>query len=217
MIKLCIFDLDGTVLDSVATIAHYANLALSQHGIEPIETERYRYLAGRGIERLLRGALAEREREGDEALYRSVYRTYDDAYNANPSHQTRIFDGMKETLDALKERGIKLAVVSNKPDFAAKGVINELYGEGYFDFVTGAVDAYPLKPDPKSTLAVVRRFGVDRGEVLYIGDTATDIETAKNAAITAVGVLWGFREKEELLSAGAEHIVGSPCELLDLL
>lgn len=217
MIKLCIFDLDGTVLDSVATIAHYANLALSKYGIEPIETGRYRYLAGRGIERLLRGALAERKREGDEALYRSVYRTYDDAYNANPSHQTRIFDGMKETLDALKERGIKLAAVSNKPDFAAKGVINELYGEGYFDFVTGATDAYPLKPDPKSTLAVIRRFGALPSETLYIGDTATDIETARNAGITAVGVLWGFREREELLSAGAEHILGRPFELLDLL
>ena len=217
MIKLCIFDLDGTVLDTVSTIAHYANYALERHGIAPIETKEYRYLAGCGITSLLRGTLKYRGYDRDEALYESFFRTYDDAYNRDASYLTRIFDGMKETLDEIKARGIKIAIVSNKPDFAAKEVVSKLYGEGYFDFVTGETAAYPLKPDPSSVLAALERFGAKKSEALYIGDTSTDMQTAKNAGLFAVGVLWGFRDEAELVASGADAIVDSPRQLLTLL
>ncbi len=217
MIKLCIFDLDGTVLDTVSSIAHFANHALEQHGIEPIETNEYRYLAGGGVVNLLRGALRYRGRDRDEALYEALYRTYNDAYNADASYLTTVFDGMRETLDELKSRGIRIAIVSNKPDYAAREVVEKLYGKAYFDFVTGQTDAYPLKPDPSSTLAVTKRFGAEKSEVLYIGDTSTDMQTAKNAGLFAVGVLWGFRGKDELLDSGADVLLSHPSELLNLL
>ena len=217
MIKLCIFDLDGTVLDTVGSIAHYANYALVQHGIEPIEPKEYKYLAGGGIVSLMRGVLKYRGRDGDEALYASLYRTYDDAYNADPAYLTTIFDGMKETLDRLKDRGIRIAIVSNKPDFAAQEVVEALYGKDYFDFVTGQTERYPLKPDPASVNAVVERFGAKKDEVLYIGDTSTDMQTAKNAGLFAVGVLWGFRGRDELLASGADILLAHPSELLNLL
>ena len=217
MIKLCIFDLDGTVLDTVESIAHYANYALVQHGIEPIEPKEYKYLAGGGIVSLMRGVLKYRGRDGDEALYASLYRTYDDAYNADPAYLTTIFDGMKETLDVLKDRGIRIAIVSNKPDFAAQEVVEALYGKDYFDFVTGQTERYPLKPDPASVNAVIERFGAKKDEVLYIGDTSTDMLTAKNAGLFAVGVLWGFRGRDELLASGADILLAHPSELLNLL
>ena len=217
MIKLCIFDLDGTVLDTVSSIAHYANYALREHGIEPIDPAEYRYLAGGGIVSLMRGVLKYRGREGDEALYRSVYQTYDNAYNADVSYLTTVFDGMRETLNELKARGIRIAIVSNKPDFAAREVVEKLYGKGYFDFVTGQTGEYPLKPDPTSVLAVAERFGAKKEEILYIGDTSTDMQTAKNAGLFAVGVLWGFRGREELLESGADALLSHPSELLNLL
>jgi phosphoglycolate phosphatase len=217
MIKLCIFDLDGTVLDTVSSIAHYANYALERHGIEPIDPKEYRYLAGGGIVSLMRGVLRYRGREGDEALYESLYRTYDDAYNADVAYLTTVFDGMRETLDELKRRGIKIAIVSNKPDYAAREVVERLYGKDYFDFVTGQTDAYPLKPDPSSVLAVAERFGAAKEEILYVGDTSTDMKTAGNAGLFAVGVLWGFRGRTELLESGADVLLSHPSELLGLI
>ena len=217
MIKLCIFDLDGTVLDTVASIAHYANYALAEHGIEPIDPKEYRYLAGGGIVSLMRGVLKYRGRDGDEKLYESLYRTYDDAYNSDVAYLTTVFDGMREVLDALKARGVRIAIVSNKPDYAAREVVERLYGKGYFDLVMGQTDRYPLKPDPASVNAVREHFGAERDEVLYIGDTSTDMCTAKNARLYAVGVLWGFRGKEELLESGADCLLTHPSELLQLL
>lgn len=217
MIKLCIFDLDGTVLDTVTSIAHFANYALVSHGIEPIEPKEYRYLAGGGIVSLMRGVLKYRGREGDEALYQSIYRTYDDAYTAEPAYLSRIFDGMKETLDALKAQGVRIAILSNKPEYVVTAVVDELYGKAYFDLVWGQSERYPLKPDPASVLAVAEHFGVEKSEVLYIGDTSTDMQTAKNAGFPAIGVLWGFRDRDELLESGANVLLAHPSELLQLL
>ena len=135
MIKLCIFDLDGTVLDTVTTIAHYVNTALENNSIEPIEVEQFKYLAGRGMASLIRDSLNFRNCYSD-ALFEKVLNEYNKAYNADVTYKTTIFDGLKEVLDAIKALGIPMAIVSNKPDFATKTVVNKLYGEGYFEFVT---------------------------------------------------------------------------------
>lgn len=214
MIKLCIFDLDGTTLDTVKTIAYYVNTTLENNGIEPIEVEQFKYLAGRGMADLIRRSL---EYRGcyEEKLYQKVLREYDAAYNANVSYKTTIFEGLKETLDAIKSLGIRIAIVSNKPDFATRTVVNELYGEGYFDFVTGQKPGGILKPDPAVVLSVMEQFGATREECLYIGDTSTDMQTGKNAGMFTIGVLWGFRGREELLENGADLLIAKPHELYD--
>jgi phosphoglycolate phosphatase len=216
MIKLCIFDLDGTVLDTVGSIAYYANFALSKNGVEPIPEEQYKYLAGRGISNLVRGMLEYRGCYSDW-LFERVFHDYDTAYNADVAYKTTIFDGLLETLDMIKARGVKLAIVSNKPDFATQTVVRALYGEGYFDFVTGQKPGGILKPDPTVVLSVMDSFGATREECLYIGDTSTDMQTGKRAGMRTVGVLWGFRGREELEENGADLIISRPSELCDCL
>lgn len=214
MIKLCIFDLDGTVLDTVGTIAYYANQALEKNGIEPIEKKQYNFLAGRGIANLVRGMLEYRGCYSEE-LYKRVFHDYDTEYNKDVSRGTTIFEGLLESLDRLKQKGIKLAIVSNKPDFAAQTVVKALYGEGYFDYVTGQIPGGILKPDPSVVLWVMERFGVLPEECLYFGDTSTDMQTGKNAGIFTVGVLWGFRGREELLENGADILLEHPRQIGD--
>ncbi|MBQ9784455.1 MAG: HAD family hydrolase [Clostridia bacterium] len=216
MVKLCIFDLDGTVLDTVGTIAHYGNGALVKHGIEPIETRQYNFLAGKGARILVRGMLEYRNCYSEE-LFERVFADYNEAYNKDVTHGTTVFEGLCEVLDALKARGIKLAIVSNKPDFAAQTVVNKIYGEGYFDFVTGQREGIALKPDPAAVLAVMERFGATREECVYVGDTGVDMETGKNAGLYTVGVLWGFRGREELKYFGADVLVERPPALYDCI
>ena len=212
MVKLCIFDLDGTVLDTVESIAYYANLALEKNGVEPIAVAEYKYLAGNGIAKLVRNMLDRRECYSPE-LYERVYKDYDSAYNADVAYKTTIFDGLLPVLDRLKAQGIRLAIVSNKPDFAAVTVTEALYGKGYFDFVTGQKPGGILKPDPTVVLSVMEDFGAVREECVYVGDTSTDMKTGKNAEMFTVGVLWGFRDRAELESSGADVIVSDPEQL----
>ena len=216
MIKLCIFDLDGTVLDTVTTIAYYGNYALSKHGIEPIDVEEYKYFAGNGAVNLIKRALRFRDALTDET-FEKVFADYNAAYNANTSYLTAPFAGIKETLDAIKAQGIKMAILSNKPHFATCGVINSLFGEGYFDCVYGQRENVPIKPDPAAVLGIMEECNAKPEECLYIGDTGTDMKTGKNAELYTVGVLWGFRGKEELLQGGADTIIEKPQQLLDCI
>lgn len=216
MIKLCIFDLDGTVLDTVHTIAYYGNYALSKHGIEPIADQEYNYFAGNGAVNLIKRALRFRDALTDE-MFEEVFADYNNAYNANTSYLTAPFDGMRETLDSIKAKGIKMAILSNKPHFATCGVINSLFGEGYFDCVYGQRENVPIKPDPTAVLGIMEECNAKPEECLYIGDTGTDMKTGKNAKLYTVGVLWGFRGKDELLENGADVIIEKPAELLDCI
>ncbi|MBQ9796321.1 MAG: HAD family hydrolase [Clostridia bacterium] len=216
MTKLCIFDLDGTVLDTVPSIAYYANGALIKNGIEPIEEGQYRYLAGKGIANLVEGMLRFRNSYSEE-LYARVYHDYDTAYNADVSYKTSIFAGLKEVLDCVRERGIRMAIVSNKPDFAARTVVDRLYGKNYFDYVTGQKPGGILKPDPSVVLSVMEQFDARPADCVYVGDTSTDMLTGKNANLYTVGVLWGFRDRAELEENGADAIAATPAELLELI
>ena len=216
MIKLCIFDLDGTVLDTVHTIAYYGNYALSKHGIEPIADQEYNYFAGNGAVNLIKRALRFRDALTDE-MFEKVFADYNNSYNANTSYLTAPFDGIRETLDAIKAQGIKMAILSNKPHFATCGVINSLFGEGYFDCVYGQRENVPIKPDPTAVLGIMEECNAKPEECLYIGDTGTDMKTGKNAKLYTVGVLWGFRGKDELLESGADVIIEKPAELLDCI
>lgn len=212
MPKLCIFDLDGTVLDTAPSIAHFGNLALQKHGIEPIDEKEYKYFAGDGAKILIKRMLEYRTCYSD-ALHASVFKLYNELYNADVTCKTVIFDGLKEVLDRLKSEGYRFAIVSNKPDFAAKTVANALYGEGYFDRVVGQKEGSALKPNPGEVFAVMQELGAKAEDCVYVGDTDTDMLTGKNAKLYTIGVLWGFRPREELEAGGADAIATTPEEL----
>ena len=212
MIKACIFDLDGTVLDTVASIAHFCNFVLQKHGIEPFAVKEYNFLAGGGSADLLHKALAARGMDTPE-LHKQLFDEYVPLYQDNVSYKTTIFDGLKDELDAIKAEGIRIAIVSNKIDAQAQRVVRELYGDGYFDYVTGQKPGGPVKPDITEVLGAMSRLGVAADECLYFGDTSTDMITGKRAGIFTVGVLWGFRGREELISNGADALLERPCEL----
>ena len=210
--KLCIFDLDGTVLDTVGSIAHFGNLALVHHGIEAIDEKEYNRFAGDGAKNLIARMLNYRACYSDE-LHASVFRVYNELYNADVTCKTVIFDGLKEVLDRLKRLGYRFVIVSNKPDFAAKTVANALYGEGYFERVVGQKEGSALKPNPGEVLAVMQALGADAKNCVYVGDTDTDMLTGKNANLYTIGVLWGFRDRAELEASGADAVVATPEEL----
>ena len=214
--KLCIFDLDGTVLDTAPSIAHYGNLALEAHGIEPIEEEKYQYFAGDGAKILIRRMLNHRGCYTEE-LHASVFRVYNQLYNADVTCKTVIFEGLKEVLDRLKNEGYRFAIVSNKPDFAAQTAATSLYGDGYFDRIVGQKEGSALKPDPREVFSVMKELGADAKDCIYIGDTDTDMLTGKNANLYTVGVLWGFRGREELEHSGADAIAETPEQLYKII
>lgn len=216
MVKLCIFDLDGTLLDTITTIAYYANSALEKHGVAPISVERYKYLVGKGAVNLIHNALRERGCD-EETLFARVFEDYNAAYNGNVTYLTAPYDGIVPLLETLREKKIRAAIVSNKPDFATQAVVREVLGDGFFDYVTGQVDGVPIKPDPTAVWNIIHRFGVDRSECIYVGDTSTDMQTGKNAGLFTVGVLWGFRERDELETSGADVIVAHPDEILKVI
>ena len=216
MIKLCIFDLDGTVLDTVASIAHFMNTVLVRHGIEPYPTADYNYLAGAGAGPLVHEALARRGMDTPE-LFEAFINEYVPLYRDNVAYKTTIFDGLKEQLDRLKAAGISLAIVSNKPDSQAQAVVRATYGEGYFDYVTGQKPGGPLKPDITEVLGAMARFGAAPEQCLYFGDTSIDMITGKRSGIFTVGVLWGFRGEDELTANGADALLRAPGELGDFV
>ena len=213
MIKCCIFDLDGTILDTITTITYYVNLILEKNGIEPITEDECKYFAGNGARLLIERSLNSKGIYDEERIAR-ILREYVDAYDLEPLYLTEPFEGISELLFSLKSHGIKLAVLSNKPDTAVKSIIEHFFGD-IFDDAAGGKDGVPLKPDPTAARGILERLGLSECETAWIGDTSTDIETGKNlGAALSFGVLWGFRKRDELERAGADRIVSHPSEIL---
>ena len=213
MIKLCIFDLDGTLLDTLPTIAYYCNYSLKEFGLPEIETQRYNYLAGNGAKVLVERMLDEVGADKGE-YFEKLYSFYTKAYDKDVSYLTKPFDGVPEMLAGLKTLGIKTAVISNKPDFAAVNAVKLFLGE-LVDIAHGGRDGIPLKPAPDGVFKIFEEAGVSADECLYIGDTGTDMETGRNSGIFNIGVLWGFREEDELRANGADIVVSDPMEILE--
>jgi len=213
MKKLCIFDLDGTLLDTLPTIEYYCNLTLREFGLPQIPMERYKYLVGNGakvlIERMIEEVGADKDKYFDK-----MFKFYNREYDKNVSYLTKSFDGVPELLAGLKELGISTAVLSNKPDFAAVNVVKLFFGD-LIDIAHGGIDGVALKPAPDGVFNIFEEAKVSADECLYVGDTGTDMETGKNSGIFSIGVLWGFRKEDELLQNGADMIVSHPLEILD--
>ena len=212
--KGCIFDLDGTLLDTIHTIAMYGNRALQQHGLPAIDVETYKMLVGNGAKNLVRRMLA--QVGTDEGMFDEVYATYDAMYAAAPLDITVPYDGILELLSALKERGIQIAVLSNKQHHVTRQIIPKFFGDS-FSVCLGQREGVAIKPDPVGVFEILKEWNIDAAHCLYIGDTGTDMECGNAAHMETVGVTWGFRKREELVQAQAQHIIDHPMELLSLL
>jgi len=207
-----IFDLDGTLADTLRDIAVSANEALRRMGVPEHPLDAYRYFVGDGV-----AMLAERALPADaRARVPEFASAFDLAYREHYLDTTRLYDGMAALVEALRARGLRLAVLSNKPDKFVRATVAALTGEGIFSAVLGVRDDVPRKPDPRGALRVAAELGVSPARVLYLGDTSTDMVTARAAGMEPVGVAWGFRPREELVAAGARRIVERPEEVLAL-
>lgn len=214
MIKACIFDLDGTLADTLESMAYVANEIMKRFGLKELPVDNFRYYCGEGANMLMRRCLRD---AGDPELTRfeEGQRIYREMFAADPMYKVTHYPGMPETLKELKRRGVRLAVCSNKPHPAAVKVIAQMFGDD-FDLVIGQSDAIRRKPAPDGPLKVAEEFGVRPEECMYIGDTSTDMLTGKAAGMLTVGALWGFRDLEELKTNGADRIAEKPADLLDI-
>lgn len=216
MKKAVIFDLDGTLADTIASITYCGNLALSRFGLSSFGEEDYKHFVGDGAAMLIRRALLA---AGDERLehFDEVYETYLEIFAKDCMYQVKPYEGICALLEELKRLSVRIAVLSNKPDRDSLRVVEALFGKGYFDFVQGQREDIPRKPDPAGVYRIMEAFVLPAGDFLYVGDSGVDMKTGRAAGIFTVGVLWGFRDREELVENGADAVISKPLELLSHL
>ena len=215
MYKVCIFDLDGTIADTVESIAHVGNQTLRAFGLSEIPVKDYNFYAGDGADVQVKRMLAAVP-GGDKVDYEEVRTQYRKWFAENPFYHVKPYDGILELLEGLKAQGIKIAVLSNKPHGAAVEVVHKIFGQDMFHKIQGQTSEIPRKPSPIGALAVAKEFGALPQECLYCGDTNTDMDTGKAAGMFTIGVTWGFRPRTELEEHHADKIVDQPSEILEL-
>lgn len=213
--RAAIFDLDGTLLDSLHDIANAANVALAAIGCPTHPIEAYRTLVGDGVRMLFQRASTDC-RENPEVLERCI-QVYAEAYAATWHRESRPYPGIVDMLKRLQHAGLRLAVLSNKPDAFTQQCVAYFFPETQFEYVLGHSDRFPRKPDPTSATYLVHCMGVEARSVAYVGDTNTDMQTAVGASLSPIGVLWGFRSREELVESGAKELVATAQELAERL
>ena len=247
MIRACIFDLDGTLLETLTSLWYCSNESLRKEGLGLLPKENFRYYVGDGartqVERYLKdtrkliggkggssdaaslayaapsgelnpGAYEHDPHDPDDFEY--YYDSYMRELSKNATYEVKPYEGIPELLQALLERGIRLAVFSNKPDAATQRIIREIFGD-MFEEVLGKRDENPKKPDPAGVHMILRKLGAMPEETLYFGDTNTDMYTGRNAGAFTIGVTWGFRDRKELEDAGADAIIDHPLDALKYL
>lgn len=215
MYKNIIFDLDGTILNTLEDLAAATNWVCARHGWPAHAVEEFKYFVGNGASKLLERVVPEAVELTDE-LHRQLLEEFTQRYNAHKEDKTTVYAGMPQALKRLKEAGQKLAVLSNKPHGAAYPVV-ERYYPGIFDVVQGAIDGLPVKPDPTLLHRLMGKLEATAADTLFVGDSNVDILTAKNGGLIGCGVLWGFRTRQELETAGADCIAATPEELVELI
>jgi phosphoglycolate phosphatase len=213
--KAVIFDLDGTLLDTLDDLADSTNTVLKQHGFPTHDREAYRYYVGDGIINLIMRSLPQEHSTADFA--KELLPEINTEYGRCLNNRTQPYEGIRELLSELSARSIRLAVLSNKPHHFTTELVRSYFPDVPFDFVFGFREGIPRKPDPSSVLDIVKKLNCLKNEVLYVGDTDTDMKTAAAAGLYAVGISWGFRPIEELADSGANAILEKPMDLLELL
>ena len=215
MKKLIIFDLDGTLLNTIADLAASTNYALKHYGFPEHEEKEYNFFVGNGINKLFERALPEEFRTEEYIMkIRSEFVPYYDAHNSDLS---RPYQGIPEVLKELQKRGVKLAVASNKYQAATTKLVNEFFPEIEFSAVLGQREGIPSKPDPTIVNEISESTGIAKEDIAYVGDSCVDMETGKSAGVETIGVSWGFRPRKELESYNPAFIADNRELLLDYL
>lgn len=210
--KTYIFDLDGTLLDTLGDLAASVNFALRTHGLPEHSIDDVRRFVGNGVRKLMERAVPD---GADNPLFEEAFATFRQHYMAHSLDTTRPYDGIPETLAALKARGCRLAVVSNKMMAATQALCSHFFPDT-IEVAIGEHEAEGIrkKPAPDTVIAALKALGVGKEQAVYVGDSDVDILTARNSGIPCISVLWGFRDKEFLLQHGADTFVSTPSELL---
>ena len=214
--KACIFDLDGTLTNTLESMTYSVNLTLKEMGLSEITKDQCRMFVGNGARVLIEKSL---KVSGDPQALRieEGMEVYGRIFDQNCTYHVTPYEGIPKMLEALKEKGIHLAVLSNKPDRQTVKVVKEIFGEDTFDYVQGQKDGIRRKPEPDGVWYLMEQMRVSKEECLYIGDSEVDAATGKNAGLETVGVLWGFRDRTTLETAGADHLIARPEELLQFV
>ncbi len=216
MKKAVIFDLDGTLTNTLKSLWKSTNMALATAGLPPHEIDSYKYFAGNGAKELIRKSLIA---DGDTQLvhFDSVMEAYNRIFEEYCMYEVKPYDGMPELLKALKEKGLHLAVNSNKPQPRTVDVVEKIFGKDTFDLLVGQCEERKRKPAPDGVNYILEQLHLNKEDVLYIGDTCTDMQTGKSAGVFTVGALWGFRDRQELVENHADAIIEKPLELLQYI
>lgn len=210
-----LFDLDGTLLNTLDDLANSMNFVLKQHGFTEYPVEKYKYFVGNGMEKLVRRVLptAHQDEETVTILLAEFLKKYNECWH----DKTKPYPGIVEMLDNLKSLGIKMSVLSNKADQFTRIIIEYFFGVDRFDFVVGAKDNVPKKPDPTAALEIIRDSNISPSSFLYLGDSGVDMQTANAAGLYALGATWGFRTEDELNTNGAKKLIHNPMEIIELI
>ena len=212
--KAVIFDLDGTLVNSLDDIADSVNAMLEGYGFPTHEIEKYRHFVGNGSQKLMERTLPE-DKAASAEFVKDALAKYKEIYDVHLLEKTRPYTGINELLSALKKYRIPVAICTNKHMEAATKIVNILFEKDLFQEVLGDRPGHPKKPDPATPLEIAKNLGVQPEEVAYLGDSSVDMQTAVRAGFLPVGVLWGFRDKEELIANGAKVLLEKPQELLE--
>lgn len=214
MKNVCILDLDGTLVDTLDSLVISANKTMEEIGLPPITRSQCRDFIGNGARYLVEQSILSGCDECDEALLDKATEIYIRVFADHCMYQVVPYKGIPEVLDALKENGIRLAILSNKPHERTVEIAENYFGKGYFDYIQGQSDGVPRKPDPESMNYVIRKLGAKNENCIYVGDSDVDIITGKSANVATIGVSWGFRDRIVLEEAQATSIIDKPEELL---
>lgn len=212
MYKACIFDLDGTLTDTLDSLTFSVNESLCEMKLPKITEEQCRMFVGNGARVLMEKALTAAGADPKERIEEAM-EVYGRIFDANCTYHVIPYEGIREMLDTLKDAGVELAVLSNKPHKQAVHVVETIFGSGYFRQIRGQQEGIPRKPDPTAVLQIAEILHAKPEEVLYVGDSEVDVATGNAANMKTVGVTWGFRSREALMAAGAERIADRPEEI----
>ena len=214
--KACIFDLDGTLTNTLESMTYSVNLTLKEMGLSQITKDQCRMFVGNGARVLIEESL---KVSGDPKASRieEGMKIYGRIFDQNCTYHVTLYEGIPEILKALKDRGIHLAVLSNKPDRQTVKVVKEIFGDNIFDYAQGQKDGIRRKPEPDGVWYLMEQMQVSKEECLYIGDSEVDAATGKNAGLKTIGVLWGFRDRKTLETAGVDDLIDRPDELLQFV